>query len=39
MDCLKGLLLDFVIKCLIVLANMYVLICWKLDEMSGIICF
>ena len=29
------LLLDFVITCLIVLADKYVLICWQLDEMFG----
>ena len=34
-DCFKVLLLDFVITCLIVLINIYVLICWKLDEMFG----
>ena len=33
MNCFKVLLFDFVITCLIVLANIYVLICWKLDEM------
>ena len=33
MDCFKVLLLDFVITCLIVLVDIYVLICWKLDEM------
>ena len=33
MDCFKVLLLDFVITCLIVFADIYVLICWKLDEM------
>ena len=32
-NCLKVLLLDFVITCLIVLASIYVLICWQLDEM------
>ena len=30
MDCFKVLLLDFVITCFIVLADIYVLICWKL---------
>ena len=35
MDCFKVLLLDFVITCLIVVANIYVLICWQLDEMIG----
>ena len=30
MDCFKVLLLDFVITCLIVLADTYVLIYWKL---------
>ena len=35
MDCFKMLLFDFVITCLIVLADIYVLICWKLDEMFG----
>ena len=34
-DCLKVLLLDFVIAYLIVLADIYVLICWQLDEMFG----
>ena len=29
------LLLDFVITYLIVLVDIYVLICWKLDEMFG----
>ena len=33
MDCFKVLLLDFVITCLIVFADIYVLICWSLDEM------
>ena len=33
MDCFKVLLLDFVITSLIVLADIYVLICWQLDEM------
>ena len=33
MDCFKVLLLDFVITCLIVLVDIYVLICWELDEM------
>ena len=33
MDCFKVLLLDFVITCLIVLVDIYFLICWKLDEM------
>ena len=32
-DCFKGLLLDFVITCLIILAEIYILVCWKLDEM------
>ena len=36
MDCFKVLLLDFVITCLIVLADIYVLIFLKLDEMFGI---
>ena len=31
-DCFKMLLLDFVITCLIVLVDIYVLICWKLEE-------
>ena len=31
----KVLLLDFVITRSVVLANIYVLICWKLDEMFG----
>ena len=35
MDCFKVLLHDFVITCLIVLVDIYVLICWKLDEMFG----
>ena len=35
MDCFKMLLLDFVITCLIILAGIYVLICWQLDEMFG----
>ena len=35
MDCFEVLLLDFVITCLIVLVNIYVLICWELDEMFG----
>ena len=35
MDCFKVLLLDFVITWLIVLADIYVLICWQLDEMFG----
>ena len=35
MDCFKVLLLDFVITCLIVLVDIYFLICWKLDEMFG----
>ena len=34
-DCFKVLLLDFVITCLIVLDDIYVLICWQLDEMLG----
>ena len=34
-DCCKVLLLGFVITCLIVLADIYVLICWKFDEMFG----
>ena len=34
-DCFKVLLLDFVITCLIVLVDIYVLICWQLDEMFG----
>ena len=33
MDCFKVLLLDFVITCLVVFADIYVLICWQLDEM------
>ena len=32
-DCFKVLLLDFLITCLIVLADIYVLICWQYDEM------
>ena len=32
-DCFKVLFLDFVITCLIVLADIYVLICWQFDEM------
>ena len=36
-DCFKVLLLDFVITCLIVLVDIYVLICWQLDEMLEII--
>ena len=32
-DCFKVLLFDFVITGLIVLDDIYVLICWKLDEM------
>ena len=35
MDCFKVLLLDFVITCLIVLVDIYVLICCQLDEMFG----
>ena len=35
MDCCKVLLLDFMITRLIVLADIYVLICWQLDEMFG----
>ena len=35
MDCFKVLLLDFMITCLIVLTDIYVLICWPLDEMFG----
>ena len=35
MDYFKVLLLDFVITCLIVLVDIYVLICWQLDEMFG----
>ena len=35
MDCFKVLLLDLVITCLIVLTDIYVLICWQLDEMFG----
>ena len=34
-DFFKVLLLDFVITCLIVLVDIYILICWKLDEMFG----
>ena len=34
-DCFKVLLLDFVITCLIVLTDIYVLICLKFDEMFG----
>ena len=34
-DCFKVLLLDFVLTCLIVLADVYVLICWQLNEMFG----
>ena len=33
MDCFKVLLLDFMITCLIVRADIYVLICWQYDEM------
>ena len=36
-DCFKVLLLDFVITYLIVLVDIYVLICWQLDEMLEII--
>ena len=32
MDCFKGLLLDFVMTCLIVFVDIYVLICCQLDE-------
>ena len=35
MNCFKEFLLDFVITCLIVLADIYVLICWQLDKMFG----
>ena len=35
MECFKVLLLDFVITCLIVLVDIYVLICWQFDEMFG----
>ena len=35
MDCFKVLLFYFVITCLIVLVDIYVLICWQLDEMFG----
>ena len=35
MDCFKVLLLDFVITCLIIFVDIYVLICWQLDEMFG----
>ena len=35
MDCFKALLLDFVITCFIFLANIYVSICWQLDEVFG----
>ena len=35
MDYFKVLLLDFVITCLIFLADIYILICWQLDEMFG----
>ena len=35
MDCFKVLLFYFVITCLIVLADIYVLICWQLDEKFG----
>ena len=38
-DYFKVLFLDFVITSLIVLADIYVLICWQLDEMFEIICF
>ena len=34
-DCFQVLLLDFVITCLIVLVDIYVLICLQLDEMFG----
>ena len=35
MDFFKALLLDFMVTCLIVLADIYVLICWQLDGMFG----
>ena len=35
MECFKVLLLDFMIIYLIVLADIYILICWQLDEMFG----
>ena len=35
MDCFKVLLLDFLITRLVVLADVYVLICWQLDEIFG----
>ena len=35
MDYFKVLLLDFVIICLIVLVDTYILICWQLDEIFG----
>ena len=35
LDSFKVLLLDFVITCLIVPSDIYVLICWQLDEMFG----
>ena len=35
MDCFKALFLDFVITCFIVLADIYVLICFQLDEIFG----
>ena len=34
-DYFKVLLLDFVITYLIVLADIYILICWQLNEMFG----
>ena len=34
-DCFKVLLLDFLITRLVVLADVYVLICWQLDEIFG----
>ena len=34
-DCFKVLSLSFVITCLIVLADICILICWFLDEMFG----
>ena len=35
MDCFKVLLFDFAITCFIVLADIYVLTYWQLDEMFG----
>ena len=35
MDCFKVLFFDFIITCFIVLVDIYILICWQLDEMFG----